>query len=111
MVIETNTSSDSNCEIMQKTDSITFINDPLPLNEYERTNERTLSTSSSEQLIPREKQTGKQKKNEIMPVFAYLKYQLANQLNILLYLIYIGFKRILLFYVYKIYVFYLLKPD
>ncbi|CAF0928389.1 unnamed protein product [Rotaria sordida] len=47
-----------NIETTQKTDAMISINNEIQLDEYKNTIERTISTSSSEQLIPKEKQTG-----------------------------------------------------
>lgn len=46
-------------EKMQKNDTTIDINDERQFNEHEKNADRTISSSSSEQLIPKEKQTGK----------------------------------------------------
>ncbi|CAM4771306.1 unnamed protein product [Rotaria magnacalcarata] len=56
--IEANLNTDFTCETMQKNDEMISINDEIKSNEREKSVERTISTSSSEQLIPKEKQTG-----------------------------------------------------
>ncbi|CAF5162786.1 unnamed protein product, partial [Rotaria magnacalcarata] len=55
--IEANLNTDFTCETMQKNDEMISINDEIKSNEREKSVERTISTSSSEQLIPKEKQT------------------------------------------------------
>ncbi|CAF3459631.1 unnamed protein product [Rotaria socialis] len=57
-IIEVNLNTDFTCETMQKSDEMISINDEIKFNEREKSVERTISTSSSEQLIPKEKQTG-----------------------------------------------------
>ncbi|CAF3616162.1 unnamed protein product [Rotaria sp. Silwood1] len=53
-----NANTNVNIETMQKSDTMISITNEILLNEHEKNIERTISTSSSEQLIPKEKQTG-----------------------------------------------------
>jgi hypothetical protein len=53
--IAINTDVNINDDIIQKSNRM----DELQLNEHDQSIERTISSSSSDQLIPKEKQTGK----------------------------------------------------
>ncbi|CAF4129395.1 unnamed protein product, partial [Rotaria sp. Silwood2] len=52
-----NANTNVNIETMQKNDTMISINNEIQLNENENDVERTISTNSSEHLIPKEKQT------------------------------------------------------
>ena len=64
MTCEHNNNNDKNSQINNRNNKMVYINDqrqllsPSYLSSHA---ERTISSSSSEQLIPKEKQTGKQK--------------------------------------------------
>ena len=56
--IAINVNTNANAATMQNNDTMMYTNEEMPSNVHDKNNERTISSSSSEQLIPKEKQTG-----------------------------------------------------